>query len=385
MIALDSPGDFAERALRPTLPTMVPKRDYYEVLSVDRDSAPDEIKRAYRKLAMRFHPDRNPDDPAAEDSFKEASEAYAVLSDEDKRRKYDRFGHSAFDTGAGGFDPTDFGAVSEILEGLFGDVFRGGKRRKKSGRDLTYDLEVTFEQAALGAEVPITINKPSACVSCRGDGAEPGTPVRTCTVCQGRGQVKFQWGFLASNRPCHGCGGGGKKIQTPCKACKGKGAQTRPESLKVKVPAGVKDGAVRTVRSAGETAQDGTGDLHIHISVADHEFFSLEGADVLCTVPITYPQAVLGATIDVPTLEGRVSMKIPQGTQSGRVFRLRGKGIPVYGGYGKGDQLAKIVVEIPDRIDRRQRKLIKELAEALGDQSHPQRDRFLGKLRSLLD
>ena len=361
------------------------KRDYYEVLTIERAASPAEIKRAYRALAMRYHPDRNPDNPTAEDSFKEASEAYAILSDEDKRKRYDRFGHSAFENGAGGFDPTDFGAVSEILEGLFGDVFRGGKRRKRSGRDLTYNLEVSFEQASLGAEVPITVESPAACETCNGSGAKPGTRVETCSVCQGRGQVKYQRGFLASNRPCHACKGLGKKIQTPCKPCSGSGTQTKPQALKVKVPAGVKDGAVRTVRGAGEIGQDGTGDLHIHISVKEHDLFTLNGADVLCSVPITYPQAVLGASIEVPTLMGKVTMKIPPGTQPGHVFRLRGKGIPVYGGYGKGDQLVTVTVEIPERIDRRQRKLVEEFANQLGDKNHPQRDKFLRKLRALLD
>ncbi len=361
------------------------KRDYYVVLEVERTCSSDELKQAYRRLAMRYHPDRNPDDPAAEDSFKEASEAYSVLSDADKRRRYDRLGHAAFENSGPGFDPADFGAVSEILEGLFGEVFGGGRKRRKTGRDLTYNLEVSFVEAALGIEKPITVERPGPCQRCSGTGAKPGTPVHACNVCQGRGQVKYQRGFFAAARPCHACRGLGKKIPVPCKDCNGSGKMPRAEEMTVKVPPGVLDGAVRTVRGGGEKTASATGDLHIHIKVAEHPLFTRDGADILCTVPITFPQAVLGASVQVPTLEGKVTMKIPSGSQSGKVFRLRGKGIPVYGGYAKGDQLVTVVVEIPERISRRQKKLIQELAAEIEADSHPRRDSFIGKLRSLLE
>ena len=376
---------FAPSIPASTLQKPVSKRDYYVILEVSRAASGDDIKQAYRALAMKHHPDRNPDNPAAEDSFKEASEAYAILSDSDKRKQYDRYGHSAFDTGGPGFEAGDFGAVSEILEGLFGEVFSGGRRKRRDGRDLTYDLEVSFIEAALGIDKKIEVNRPASCATCDGTGAKPGTPVHQCNVCQGRAQVKYQRGLFAAARPCHACRGTGKKIPTPCEACKGTGSKMRSESMNVKIPAGVQDGAVRTVRGAGESSPSGNGDLHINIKVTDHELFHREGADILISVPISFPQAVLGASIDVPTLEGKVLMKIPPGTQSGKIFRLRGKGISVYGGYGKGDQLVTVVVEVPQEVSRRQRKLITELAQEIGDRSHPQQASFLKKLRGLFD
>ena len=361
------------------------KRDYYVILEVSRTASGDEIKQAYRALAMKYHPDRNPGDVAAEDRFKEASEAYAVLSNADKRSQYDRFGHSAFEGGGPGFDPGDFGAVSDILEGLFGEVFSGGRRKRRGGRDLTYDLEITFAEAALGVDKTIAVNRPADCETCGGSGAKQGTPVHSCNVCQGRGQVKYQRGLFAAARPCHGCRGTGKNIQTPCDECKGTGTKMRPESMSVKIPAGVQDGAVRTVRGAGEASPTGNGDLHININVANDALFKREGADILLSIPISFPQAVLGASIDVPTLDGKVIMKVPPGTQSGKVFRLRGKGIPVYGGYGKGDQLVTVVVEVPQQITRKQRKLIAELADEIGSDTHPQQASFLRKLRGLFE
>ncbi|MGB5811521.1 MAG: molecular chaperone DnaJ [Polyangiales bacterium] len=361
------------------------KRDYYVILEVTRTASANEIKQAYRGLAMRYHPDRNPDDPAAEDSFKEASEAYAVLSDPDKRDRYDRHGHSAFESNGTGFEPGDFGAVSDILEGLFGEVFNSGRRKRRGGRDLKYELDISFVEAALGVDKAIDVNRPSPCKACDGNGAQPGTPVHKCNVCQGRGQVRYQRGLFAAPRPCHGCSGTGTKIPSPCQECKGVGSRLRPESMSVKIPAGVQDGAVRTVRGAGEPGEGGNGDLHIHISVKGHSLFEREGADILVSVPISFPQAVLGASIDVPTLDGTVVMKVPPGTPSGKVFRLRGKGIPVYGGYGKGDELVTVVVEVPREISRRQRKLITELAHEIGDQGHTEQASFLGKLRGLFD
>lgn len=361
------------------------KRDYYVILEVSRTATPEELKQAYRALAMRFHPDRNPDNPAAEDSFKEASEAYAVLSDPERRKQYDRFGHDAFQRGASGFEQGDFGPVAEILEGLFGDVFGGGRRKRRGGRDLTYDLEISFVEAALGTDKTIDVNRPAPCTACNGEGAKPGTPVHKCNVCQGRGQVKYQRGLFVAARPCHACQGTGTKIPTPCEACNGTGTKMRAESMNVKIPAGVKDGAVRTVRGAGEASATGNGDLHINIKVSDHPLFQSDGADILVSIPISFPQAVLGASIDIPTLDGKVVMKIPPGTQSGKIFRLRGKGVPVYGGYGKGDQLVTVVVEVPQEVSRRQRKLITELAEISGENSHPQQASFLKKLRGLFD
>lgn len=361
------------------------KRDYYEVLGVARDADAGELKRAYRRLAMQYHPDRNPDDPAAEDCFKDATEAYTVLSDADKRRRYDRMGHAAFGGPGQGFEANDFASVAEMLEGLFGEVFFGRQRRPKRrvGRDLKYDLTVDFAEAALGVEKTIEVKRPTPCKTCAGSGAAPGTQPSTCEVCGGRGEVRLQRGFFSASRPCAACRGRGHKIDVPCRACDGSGAVTENASLVVKIPPGVDDGAVRTVRGGGEVTFDGSGDLHVTIHVSPHPLFTRNGADILCTVPVSFPQATLGATFDVPTLEGRVSMKLPPGTQSGKIFRLRGKGIPVFGGAGKGDQLVTIVVEVPSRVTRKQRKLITELAEELGIDTHPQQAGFLDKLRSL--
>jgi len=361
------------------------KRDYYEVLGVSRDATDQELKRAYRKLARDNHPDRNPDDAEAEARFKEASEAYAVLSDSEQRKRYDRHGHSAFESdGPGGFNPGDFGAVSDILEGILGGVF-GGRGRKRGGRDLTYDLDLTFNEAALGVEKTITLQRPQPCTRCNGTGGEPGTPVSTCNNCNGNGQVRFQRGFFAAQRTCPACSGTGKKVETPCSECDAKGITAQDVELQVKIPPGVADGAVRMVRGAGEVGPGGAGDLHLTVHVAEHPLFERRGADVLCTVPVSFPEAVLGATLDVPTLEGTVQMKLPPGTQSGKVFRLRGKGIPAYGGMGKGDQLVSVLVEVPEKITRQQRKLIEALAAEMGTETHPQRASFLDKIRGLLD
>lgn len=363
----------------------VAKRDYYEVLGVPRDADAATMKRAYRQLAMQFHPDRNPDDPSAEDKFKEATEAYTVLSDEQKRKRYDRMGHAAFESqGPGGFDPGDFGSVGDLLEGLFGDMFGRGRKRT-GGRDLTYDLHVEFVEAALGTEKTITVERPGPCGDCSGSGAQPGTPVEVCEPCGGRGQVRQQRGFFAVSRPCTTCRGSGKRIASPCRTCSGSGTRLRQEEMLVRIPAGVQDGAVRTLRGSGEVVAGNAGDLHVTVHVKPHPLFTREGADVLLEVPISFPQAVLGANVDVPTIEGRVTMKIPPGTQSGRSFRLRGKGIPVYGGAGKGDQLVRVVVEVPENVSRKQRKLIQELAEELGVDTHPQQAGFMDKLRGLLE
>lgn len=364
------------------------KPDYYVILEVERTATAQEIKTAYRKKAIELHPDRNPDDPGAEERFKVASEAYAVLSDADKRARYDRLGHAAFGGaggGPGGFDGVDIGSMAEILEGLLGDVFGGRRRRAQGARDLTYDLEISFVEAATGVEKNITVTRPEACDACHGTRAEPGTDVSECPACRGRGDVRVQRGFFATTRPCQSCRGSGKKITSPCKVCKGEGMVPKQSELLVKIPAGVADGAVRTVRGAGEKAAAGVGDLHVTVRVAEHPLFTREGADVHCTVPVSFPQAVLGAQVDVPTLEGKVSMKLPPGTQSGRIFRLRGKGIPVFGGAGKGDELVKVMVEVPEKINRRQRKLLEELAEEMGVDTHPQQSSFLEKLKALFD
>ena len=361
----------------------VSKRDYYEVLGVPRGASPDQLKKAFRTLARELHPDRNPDDPAAEAQFKEAAEAYQVLSDATQRERYDRFGHAAFDQ-SGGPGPGDFSGFGEIFEGLIGEMF-GGRRKKRRGQDVEVEVEVSFEAAALGAEETLKVTKPVPCATCEGTGAKPGTAVRTCNQCDGKGEVRFQKRLFATSRTCPACEGSGKKIETPCKSCRGAGHVQGEEEMAIRIPPGVEDGATRTVRGAGSPGPGGTGDLLVTIRVKPHPLFERDGADVLCTVPVSFPQAVLGDTLDVPTLEGQVRMKLPPATQSGKVFRLRGKGIPVYGGMGKGDQLVTVLVEVPEKVNRKQRKLIADLAEEMGTETHPQRQSFLTKLRDLLE
>lgn len=357
-------------------------RDFYDVLGVDRSATGDEIKKAYKKLAIRYHPDRNPDNAEAEERFKEATQAYQILSDAEKRSRYDRMGHSAFG-GNGNYDAVDFGSVSELLEGLFGEMF--GRKRGKSARDITYELEITFVEAATGCEKTIEVKRPAVCQTCKGNGAAPGSRTTPCATCSGKGHVKFQRGIFAASRTCSACSGSGTKIEVPCPTCNAKGTVDRKEEMSVKIPPGVENGSVRTVRGAGEQTVKGSGDLHIYVKVGDHPLFTREGADIVCTAPIGFPQAVLGTQIDIPTLEGRVRMKIPAGTQSGKVFRLRGKGIPVFGGAGKGDQLVRVVVEVPEKINRKQRKLLEELAQEMGTDTLPQQRGFLDKLKELFD
>jgi molecular chaperone DnaJ len=360
------------------------KRDYYETLGVSRTCTDVELKAAYRTLAKQWHPDKNPGDAAAEDKFKEISEAYSILIDVEKRRRYDRMGHSAF--GGESFERIDFRAVSEILEGLMGEVLGGG-RRARQGADIEVELQVTFEEAALGTEKSVLVPRALGCSACESTGATPGTRIDRCVTCNGTGEVRYQRGFFSASRPCGPCGGTGKRVEKPCVKCKGTGSVPGSEEMVVKVPPGVQDGAVRSVRGAGERPRSGgqPGDLHVRIKVIEHPLFVREGADIKVVIPVSFPQVVLGSQVDVPTLEGAVKMKIPPGTQSGKLFRLRGKGIETMGGAGKGDQLVQVVVEVPEHINKRQRKLIEELAAEFGEDVHPQQRSFLDKLRGLFD
>ena len=368
---------------------MAEKRDYYEVLGVSRTATEAEIKAAYRGLAKIHHPDKNQGDPSAEEKFKEISEAYSVLQDQEKRRRYDRMGHAAFGGGGGdSYERIDFRAVSEILEGLVGEVFGGGAaRRARQGADLEVECPLTFEEAALGCEKTLIVERQVSCTGCNGSGAAPGAKVERCGACNGTGEVRFQRGFFSASRPCSSCGGTGKRVEAPCPTCRGTTSIAAKEEVLVRVPPGVEDGSTRSLRGGGERGRSGgpPGDLHVRIRIQPHPLFSRDGSDVRVTIPVSFPQAVLGTQVDVPTLEGRVKMKIPPGTQSGKMFRLRGKGIETLGGAAKGDQMVTIVVEVPEQISKKQRRLIEELAEEFGEDVHPQQKSFLDKLRGLFE
>jgi molecular chaperone DnaJ len=354
------------------------------VLGVSRDVSLEEIKRAYRKLAIKHHPDRNPDDRRAEEAFKELTEAYATLSDPDRRRGYDQFGPVGYEGGGTGYEKVDFSAIQEMLGGLFGEVFgRKPSSQRPPPRDLNYDLEFSLDEAATGAEKTIEYQRNVACNRCGALRSEPGTKAEPCTNCQGRGQVRYKMGLLAAYRTCPTCDGAGIRIRVPCTQCRGSGQVTRRERLNVRIPAGIENGAVRTIRGFGEETADGVGNLHVRVRVKSHPFFERDGADIICEVPITFPQASLSAEIEVPTLEGKVTMKLPAGTQSGHVFRLRGKGMPVFGGYGKGDQLVKVVIEVPEQLTDRQRELLRMLAEEMNAETLPKQKSFMEKLKGI--
>jgi len=366
------------------------KRDYYEVLGVERSASDEDLKKAYRKLALKYHPDKNPGDKAAEERFKEIGEAYQVLCDAERRAAYDRFGHAAFEQGGlGGFD---FGAgFEDILGDLFGDFFgtgrrRGGRSRTRRGQDLQYQLEVTFEEAARGCEKTLSIPRLAVCATCSGSGAKPGTRPTTCQQCRGSGQIRFQQGFFAIAKTCGTCNGRGTVISSPCTDCSGSGARRRTHTLSVRIPAGVDTGSRLKLRGEGETGANGglAGDLYVLIQVAEHPIFVRDGVDVVCEVPVSIAQAALGTEIDIPTLDGARKLKVPAGTQSGHLFRLRGLGVPDLNGYGHGDQVVRLAVETPRRLSVRQRELLEEFARISGEEVHPLSKSFLDKVKSLL-
>jgi molecular chaperone DnaJ len=353
----------------------VSKRDYYEVLGVARSAADGEIKSAYRRLAMKFHPDRNPGDKGAEDQFKEAAEAYAVLADSDKRAAYDRFGHAGVAAGAGaGFDPTIFADFGDIFGGLgdifgFGDLFGGGRRRggPQRGADLRYDLEITFEESARGTETTIQIPREENCETCHGSGNAPGSSPVTCPQCRGQGQVRYQQGFFTVARTCSQCRGSGRLISKPCLACRGAGRVSHERKLNVKIPAGIATGQQMRLQGEGEAGAAGgpPGSLYVVVQVREHDYFRREGKNLFCELPVHFTTVVLGGDIQVPTLEGSETVKVPAGTQTGTTLRLQGKGMPEVGGHGRGDLFATIQVQTPKKLTKEQRHLVEQLAKVL--------------------
>jgi len=346
------------------------KRDYYEVLGVQREASEADIKKAYRRLAMKYHPDRNPDDEEALSHFREAKEAFEVLSDSQKRAAYDRFGHAGVDAsagagpGGGGFGGADF---SDIFGDVFGDIFGGGRRRSSRGADLRYRLDISLEEAVQGTETEIRIPSQETCETCAGSGAKEGSRPRTCSTCGGVGQVRMQQGFFSIQQTCPTCRGTGEIIDDPCGACRGKGHVQREKNLSVKIPAGVDTGDRIRLSGEGEVGERGapSGDLYVEVRVKPHPIFERDGSNLVCDVPLDVATAALGGEIDVPTLDGRVKLKIPAGTQTDRIFRLRGKGVrPVRGG-SPGDVLCRVRLETPVHLTSRQKELLEEFRETL--------------------
>jgi len=352
----------------------VPESDYYDTLGIGREADLSAIKKAYRRAAQKYHPDRNPGDKAAEEKFKQAAEAYAVLSDPGKRQRYDRFGKAGLGGQGGfhGFDPDTFGDFGDILGSLFGfgNIFGGGRRgrRGRPGRDLRYDLEIEFEEAVRGLETKIRVPRMMACDSCDGRGAAPDG-IESCSNCSGQGQVAFQQGFFTIARPCGQCGGAGRRITQPCESCHGEGRVREEKTLEVKIPAGVDEGMRMRLSGEGEAGSGGgpPGDLYVELHVREHPVFRREDRDILLDLFVSYSQVALGSVVEVPTLDGEYSLKIPAGTQSGGRFRLRGKGAPGVDNRGRGDQYVSVHVHTPTSLSKEQRQLLEQLAELDGD------------------
>ena len=369
------------------------KRDYYEILSVSRNATDQEIKSAYRKLALQFHPDRNPGNKEAEEKFKEAAEAYAVLSDGQKRANYDRFGHAGVGSGGGfgGFDPSVFADFSDILGDIFGfgDMFGSGRRggtRVQRGADLRYDLDLTFEEAAFGTTTKIKVPRHETCSECGGSGGQKGTAPITCPTCNGYGQVRFQQGFFSITRTCSQCHGTGQMIKNRCTVCHGDGRVVREKTLELKVPPGVDIGSKLRVSGEGDAGGKGgpSGDLYVVLNVQEHEFFERRDHDLYCHIPITFPQAALGAQIAVPTLEGEEEkLSVPAGTQGGSMFRVKGRGISKRGGSARGDLYVMVTVVVPTKLSREQKELLTKLASTIETENKPIQKKILERVKEI--
>jgi molecular chaperone DnaJ len=373
------------------------KRDYYEVLGLSKGASGEELKKAYRKLAVKFHPDKNPGDKAAEERFKEIGEAYEVLSDDQKRSAYDEYGHAAFDArsrasgrGAGGgfHDPFEvfrevFGGGGGIFSELFGEGRSADPNAPSRGSDLRYDLQITLEEAVLGTEKELTLSRPETCEHCQGRGAEPGSGHKTCATCHGRGQVVMSRGFFSVAQTCPKCGGAGRTVDRPCRTCHGDGRMEKTSRIKIRVPAGVDTGTRLRSSGNGEGGVRGgpSGDLYVVLHVREHEVFERDGDDLLCEVPIQFAQATLGSEVEVPTLSGKSSIRVPAGTQTGTVFRLKGRGVKNLQGYGSGDLLVRVTVEVPTQLTSAQREKLEEFAALCDRNSHPRSKSFLERAK----
>ncbi|MGN0194200.1 MAG: molecular chaperone DnaJ [Pseudoramibacter sp.] len=381
------------------------KRDYYEVLGVDKNASADEIKKAYRKLAMKYHPDRNPGDKEAEEKFKEINEAYEVLSDEDKRRNYDQFGHAGVDgQGFGGFGGggSGFGGFDDIFSDLFGGSFggfggfgggsaSGGQHNRPTrGADLRINLRLSFKDAIFGTEKKIKIKRKETCSVCGGSGAQKGSHPRTCDKCGGSGQVTMRrqtaFGMMAQTVVCDKCHGEGQIIDNPCTHCHGTGLEDKERTIKITIPAGVDNDSVLPLRGQGNAGTNGgaNGDILVYINVQDDPIFKRRGDDIYIELPISFMQAALGDTIEVPTVDGKVKMKIPEGTQTGKEFRMRGKGVKNVNGYGRGDQYVSIRVETPQKLTRKQKELMRKFGESLTKKNHQKGASFWDRVRGAL-
>ncbi len=371
------------------------KRDYYEVLGVSRGASEAEIKKAYRKLAKENHPDLHPGDKEAEARFKEVNEAYEVLSDADKKARYDQYGHAGVDPNfgaGGGFDGSfDFGDLGDIFGSFFGGGFGGGRRTNPNapqrGESIRLSLAISFEEAAFGCEKSVTVERMETCETCHGNGCAPGSTPEVCPECHGTGTVQVRrqtpMGVFATSSPCTRCGGKGKIIHQPCKDCHGTGAVRKRKTIQASIPAGIDNGQTISIRGQGNAGKNGgpAGDLLITITVRPHELFRREGTSVLCEAPITFAQAVLGAELEIPTIDGKVKYELPEGTQSGTTFRLKGKGIPALNGRGRGDQYVTVYIETPRNLNKEQREALKKFAESMGDSNYEARPKFFKKFK----
>ena len=374
------------------------KRDYYEVLGVSRGASEDEIKKAYKKMARKYHPDLNPGDKSAEEKFKEVNEAYEVLSDTDKRARYDQYGHAGVDPnfGAGGFGggfdgSFDFGDLGDIFGSFFGGGFGGGRRTNPNapqrGESIRLSVAISFEEAAFGCEKEVTVERYETCDTCHGNGCAPGTSPEVCPDCHGTGTVQQRrqtpMGVFATSSPCPKCGGKGRIIHQPCKDCRGSGLTRKKKTIQASIPAGIDNGQTISIRGQGNAGKNGgpAGDLLVTITVKPHELFRREGTSVLCDAPITFAQAVLGAELEIPTIDGKVKYNLPEGTQSGTTFRLKGKGIPALNGRGRGDQYVTVHIETPRNLNREQKEALKKFAESVGESNYEERKKFFRKFK----